>query len=85
MPSRTPKTPHVPPSGADELYPVESVALLAHVSQKLIREEIKRGKLGVVRIGRVMRVPRSELERWLRPSTNTPAPASLRSGARPLA
>ena len=83
MPSRSPKPSHVPPSGADELYPVELVALLAHVSKKLVRAEIKRGKLGAVRIGRCVRVPRSALEHWLRPSTPTPAPASICSGGRP--
>lgn len=74
----------MPPSGA-QAYSIRSIALLTETSEKLIRDQIERGKIRAVRIGRCVRVPRSELERLLRPSTHTPAPASLRSGGRPLA
>ncbi len=42
---------------------VEEFALELHVSSKLIREEIKRGNIYAARVGRLLRIPRSELPR----------------------
>ena len=44
---------------------VEDVARELRVSPGLVRKEIRAGALNCVRVGRLMRVPASELDRYL--------------------
>jgi excisionase family DNA binding protein len=66
-------------------YSPEHAAALLGLSSTTVRRRIKDGSIASARLGRRVLVTRAELERLLRPSTHTPAPASLRSGGRPLA
>ena len=44
---------------------VEQIAKELNVQEPLIRKEIKLGKLGAIRVGRLYRVPTAEFERYL--------------------
>jgi excisionase family DNA binding protein len=47
----------------------KEVSLLLNIGRTLTFELLARGELPVVRIGRAVRVPRLELERWVRERT----------------
>lgn len=47
------------------LLKVSEVAALLRVSQNLVYELVAQGQLPVIRLGRVIRVPRTALERWI--------------------
>jgi putative molybdopterin biosynthesis protein len=49
----------------DELLRPVEVQRLLRVGRSKVYEMIARGELPVVRIGRVVRIPRRELERWI--------------------
>ncbi|HLH67771.1 MAG TPA: helix-turn-helix domain-containing protein [Candidatus Dormibacteraeota bacterium] len=54
------------------------VARLLGIGRTKVYELIGRGELPVVRIGRLVRVPRAELERWIRDRVvGVPASGSL--------
>lgn len=64
-----PSTPAVPRS-LDDLPPVCNVADVARfldVSEFTVRELIRRGDLGHVRLGRLVKIPRHEIARLLDP------------------
>ncbi len=47
------------------LLKVSEVAAILRVSRNLVYELIAEGELPVIRLGRVIRVPRDALERWI--------------------
>jgi putative molybdopterin biosynthesis protein len=49
----------------DELLRPVEVQRLLRVGRSKVYEMIARGELPVVRIGRVVRIPRRELEQWI--------------------
>lgn len=49
----------------EELYAVEEVAELLHVSRAIIYKQIHEGKLEAVRIGRLFRITRESLDNFL--------------------
>lgn len=48
-----------------ELLRPEEVQNILRIGRSKVYEMIARGELPVIRIGRAVRVPRSELERWI--------------------
>src|SRR5579885_1401558 len=73
----TPPTPAGEVTTMDEwpvLLKVSEVAALLRVSRNLVYELIAQGELPVIRLGRVIRVPRDALERWIdrEAATNVP-------------
>ncbi|MGD0072953.1 MAG: helix-turn-helix domain-containing protein [Candidatus Binataceae bacterium] len=52
---------------------VSQVATAMGMSEQFVREEIERGHLGCMRLGRRVRVSPSELERYLKANTIAPA------------
>jgi excisionase family DNA binding protein len=54
----------------DELLRPDDVQLILRIGRSKVYEMIARGELPVVRIGRVVRVPRKELERWIEDRTS---------------
>jgi len=60
------------------LLRAEEVARLLGIGRTKVYELIGRGELPVVRIGRLVRVPRAELEQWIRDRVvGVPASGSL--------
>jgi excisionase family DNA binding protein len=58
-----------------ELCRVREVAAFADCSEGAVRDAIRRGQLGhVVRIGRLLRVPRESIVKWLLPAEEQIAP-----------
>ncbi len=53
-----------------ECFSIEETAARLNVSAKLIRAMIKRGELRAIRLGRILRIPESEIQRL----TGTAAP-----------
>lgn len=49
----------------DEVLRPEDVQRILRIGRSKVYEMIARGELPVIRIGRVVRVPRRELERWI--------------------
>jgi putative molybdopterin biosynthesis protein len=49
----------------DELLRPEDVQRILRIGRSKVYEMIARGELPVIRIGRVVRVPRRELEHWI--------------------
>lgn len=49
----------------DELLRPEDVQRILRIGRSKVYEMIARSELPVIRIGRVVRVPRRELERWI--------------------
>ena len=49
----------------EECYTMREVANAWDISVKTVSREIARGNLGVFRVGRSIRIPRSELLRWV--------------------
>ena len=54
------------------LLNVRGAAAHLHVSEKTIRRLIKSGALNAVRINRLVRIPRSDLERFLASASTNP-------------
>lgn len=50
---------------SDELLRVEQVGQILGVGRTKLYEMVRTGELPVIRIGRLVRVPRAELDRWL--------------------
>ncbi|HVC76300.1 MAG TPA: helix-turn-helix domain-containing protein [Candidatus Micrarchaeaceae archaeon] len=63
------------------LLRVDEVAQLMNLGRTRTFELIASGELPVVRIGRAVRVPRNELERWLRSRTTGGFTGEVESGA----
>ena len=49
----------------DEVLRPEDVQRILRIGRSKVYQMIARGELPVIRIGRVVRVPRRELERWI--------------------
>lgn len=49
----------------NELLRPEDVQSILRIGRSKVYEMIARGELPVVRIGRAVRIPRDELERWV--------------------
>ncbi len=54
------------------LLTVPETARLLRISRNLAYELVARGELPAVRLGRVIRIPRSELDDWLEKSAARP-------------
>ena len=54
------------------LLTVPETAQLLRISRNLAYELVARGELPAVRLGRVIRIPRSELDDWLEKSAARP-------------
>ncbi len=69
------------PAGVAELLTVEEAARFLRISRNLAYDLVARHELPCVRLGRVIRIPRTMLERWLTAqaevSTAVPAMVSL--------
>lgn len=63
------------------LLRVDEVAELLKIGRTRTFELIAAGELPVVRIGRAVRVPRHDLERWLRSQTTGGLTGGVESGA----
>jgi excisionase family DNA binding protein len=59
-----------PASDLPELLRVQEVAEWADVSRGVVYEEIRRGRLAHIAIGRLVRIPRSALVAWANGSQN---------------
>jgi len=73
-----------PPIGYPELAPlstVPEVALFLSCSERKVRDLIARGELSITRIGRLVRVPRDALLKFVTVRTETPGPASGKSSS----
>lgn len=51
-----------------EVYTIEETARRLRVSVSHIRRSIRRGDIRVLRVGHVLRVPASEIDRLLKPT-----------------
>lgn len=58
-------------TGEPVLLRAEEVARLLQIGRTMTFQLIAKGDLPVIRIGRAVRVPRSELELWIRQQTFT--------------
>jgi excisionase family DNA binding protein len=54
----------------DELLRPDDVQQILRIGRSKVYEMIARGELPVIRIGRVVRLPRKELERWIEDRTS---------------
>lgn len=53
-------------------YTVEEVADILRISRALAYRWVAEGRLPVIKIGRVTRIPKLELEQWMRDSVIVP-------------
>ena len=72
---------HVTEGYASELLTVPEAAKLLRISRNLVYELIAEHQIPCVRLGRVIRIPRKSLERWIRERATESA---LRPGSQPL-
>lgn len=63
------------------LLTVEEAAAMLRIGRNTAYELIARGELPHVRLGRLIRVPRHALERWIEEAARMPAPIDKRSTA----
>ena len=63
-------------AGDRQVLRVEEVHRMLGVSRWKAGEMIRRGELPVLRIGRLVRVPRHALEAWIEANTHTPGEAA---------
>ena len=60
---------------SDDLLRPEQVGKILGVGRTKLYEMLRAGELPVIRIGRLVRIPRSELDRWLGERLRSPRAA----------
>ncbi len=60
----------------DEYLTPEEVAQTLKVSEKVVGDWLRAGEIPGTKVGRLWRIPKSDLEAWLESNTQRPRPAA---------